>query len=196
MGFCGQVKTAILGGSFNPVHCGHIALAEKVVELGFDKVLFIPASNPPHKELVRGASDDDRLSMLRLALADFHWADIWDGEIRRGGHSYTIDTVRELKRAGLVGTRPGLIIGDDLAEGFSSWKHADELAGEVELIVARRTGDDSVKLPYHCRRLENELWPYSSTQVRDLISKNRNLKGIVPVSVAAFIMKKSLYGHA
>ena len=160
------MKTAILGGSFNPVHSGHIALAEDVMKLGYERILFIPTSNPPHKILIGGASDENRIEMLNLALKDKKWAEVWDGEIRRGGFSYSIDTVRELKDSGLIDSRPGLIIGDDLAGGFSSWKHADDLAEETAILLARRNSGPRVNFPYKCQRLENTLWPYSSTDVR------------------------------
>ena len=193
MGFCGQVKTAILGGSFNPVHSGHIALAEDVLKLGYVRILFIPTSNPPHKTPAGGANDEDRIEMLNLALKDSKWAEVWDGEIRRGGFSYSIDTVRELKTSGIIDSRPGLIIGDDLVEGFPSWKNVDDLVRETDIILARRDSGSSVNFPYNCRRLKNTLWPYSSTEVRELITEGTDLKGIVPSAVAVYIELKGLY---
>jgi len=80
------VKTALLGGSFNPVHNGHLALAADVLKLGYQRIIFIPAARSPLKKSLGGASDKDRIAMLELALKDFDGADIWDGEIRRGGH--------------------------------------------------------------------------------------------------------------
>jgi nicotinate-nucleotide adenylyltransferase len=196
MGFCGQVKAAIFGGSFNPVHCGHLALAEEVLNAGYDKILFVPVFKPPHKNLAVGAAGESRIAMLRLALEGNSRAEIWDGEIRRGGFSYSIDTVRELKSSGLVNSYPGLIIGDDLLEGFPSWKHADELAAEVELVIARRNPGPTSDFGYQGYRLENELWPYSSTDVRARISRAEDLSGIVPDKVVDYIRRNSLYGYA
>jgi nicotinate-nucleotide adenylyltransferase len=196
MGFCGQVKAAIFGGSFNPVHCGHLALAEEVLKVGYDKILFVPAFKPPHKNLADNTAGNYRIDMLRLALEGNSRTEIWDGEVRRGGYSYSIDTVRELKSDGLVNSYPGLIIGDDLLEGFSSWKHADELAAEVELIVARRHLEPSAEFGYQCRRLKNKLWPYSSTDVRARISRGGDLNGIIPDRVVDYIRRNSLYGYA
>lgn len=190
------MKTAILGGSFNPVHSGHIALAEDVIKLGYVRILFIPTSNPPHKTSAGGATDKDRIKMLYLALKDIKWAEVWDGEIRRGGFSYSIDTVRELKASGIIDSRPGLIIGDDLIEGFPSWKNVDDLVKETDIILARRDSGSSVDLPYNCRRLENTLWPYSSTEVRKHITEGTDLKGIVPSAVADYIELKGLYRDA
>lgn len=190
------MKTAIFGGSFNPIHCGHLALAEEVTRLGFEKILFIPASNPPHKRLAGGADDRDRVEMLKLALSDSPWAEIWEGELLRGGSSYTIETLQELKKAGLVDGKPGMIIGDDLAKGFSTWRQAAELADSVDILLAKRNGNLSVDFPFSCFRIQNELWPHSSTKVRSLIRDGEDLKGIVPDSVAAYIRRNSLYGYA
>ena len=141
------MKIAMFGGSFNPVHNGHIELAKAVHEqAGYDKVLFVPAYHSPFKELPSGASDEDRLCMLRLALEGFDWAFIEDCELKRGGVSYTYETVEFLvqkytasgeydeKRDGKL----GLVIGADLAAGFTRWHRAEELAAKVDIILARR----------------------------------------------------------
>ena len=78
MGFCGQVKAAIFGGSFNPVHCGHLALAEEVLKVGYDKILFVPAFKPPHKNLADNTAGNYRIDMLRLALEGNSRTEIWD----------------------------------------------------------------------------------------------------------------------
>lgn len=190
------MKSAILGGSFNPVHNGHLRLAEEVLGVGYDRILFIPAANPPHKDLEHGASDKERLEMLRKAISGFQWAELWDGEIRRGGKSYTVETIRELKKKSIVGERPGLIIGDDLTGGFSSWREVNVLVSETQLIVARRTGDIEGDFPYPCVRLNNEIWPYSSTEVRRLIHEGKDPASLVPAGVAEYIVAKGLYGNS
>lgn len=187
------MKTAVLGGSFNPVHNGHVLLAEETRKLGYENIIFVPASCPPHK-IIDGVSDSDRLAMLNLALDMFPWAQIWDGEIRRGGISYTIDSIRELKQIGVLDGRPGLILGDDLAEGFQVWREVDALMAEVDIILARRIGMNT-PFAYPCVRLNNPLWPYSSTEVRTLISKGRISEKILPAPVADFIVRKGLYGY-
>ena len=186
------MKKGVLGGSFNPVHNGHIPLAEETRKLGYESIIFVPASCPPHKAIV-GVSDADRLAMLNIALSDFSWAQVWEGEIQRGGVSYTIDTIRELKRIGMVDQRPGLIIGDDLAGDFSKWKDVNLLAAEVDIILARRVGRD-VFFDYPCLRLQNSIWPYSSTEVRRQISEGEISGNILPSPVVDFIVRKGLYG--
>ncbi len=190
------MKTAILGGSFNPIHNGHIALAEDVIKIGYDKIFFIPANHPPHKDLIDGSSDKDRVMMLKLALKDFQWAEIWDGEIRRGGTSYSIDTIRELMTSGIIDSRIALIIGDDLARGFSSWRKVNELVSEVDIILAKRIPGPPVDFPFRSIRLDNQIWPYSSTQVRQQIADGFDLNQLVPAAVADYIYRNKLYADA
>lgn len=190
------MKTALLGGSFNPVHNGHLALGEDVLKLGYDRILFIPAARSPFKAHYRGASDEQRIAMLELALKDRPEMNIWEGEIHRGGVSYSIDTVKELVGSGLVESRPGFIIGDDLAPGFASWKNAGELAASVDIILAGRTGGDPVDFPYPCLRLNNSLWPFSSTRIREKIAGGEDVSQLLPPAVADFIVRKGLYAHA
>jgi nicotinate-nucleotide adenylyltransferase len=186
------VKTAVLGGSFNPVHNGHILLAEETRKLGYERIIFVPASCPPHKT-IDGVSDADRLAMLNLALGGFFWAQVWEGELQRGGISYTVDTIRELKRIGMVDERPGLILGDDLAGGFSDWREVNALVSEVEIILARRIGGDT-PFDFPCLRLQNPIWPYSSTEVRRRISSGQISGKYLPSPVVDYIVRKGLYG--
>lgn len=187
------MKAAVLGGSFDPVHNGHISLAEEVRKLGYGQIIFIPAYQPPHKDSAPHPGGH-RLAMLSLALNNHSWAVVWDGEIRRKGISYSIDTIRELKKSGMINPKPGLIIGDDLADGFSKWKDAAALAQESRIILARRTSGPPAHFPYRCVRLENKLWPFSSTQIRQIIAEGGSTEGLLAPSVAAYIRRHGLYG--
>ena len=142
------MRIAVFGGSFNPVHNGHLKLAEAVRELaGYDRILFVPAYHSPFKALPSGATDDDRVRMLEIALAGKEWAVIEKCELSRGGMSYTYDTIEyleqkytasgelDVKRDGKL----GLVIGADLVAGFANWYRASELASKVDIILARRT---------------------------------------------------------
>ena len=145
------MKIALLGGSFNPVHNGHLLLALQAAnEYGYERVLFIPAKDPPHKFIASGAREEERWAMLNLALDEFNDARFAadDCELRREGVSYTIDTVRALERR--YKTRPeekfGLIIGSDLCADFGKWKEADFLAEITDILLGRRAplGDEDV----------------------------------------------------
>ena len=137
-----MMKLAVLGGSFNPVHIGHLALADAVcVEFGFDKILFVPTAEPPHKKLAPDfASAKDRLAMLRCAVEKNPRFEVSDVEIARGGVSYTFDTLEELskKYAGQLSAKIALIMGSDLLAGFPLWRNAEQIARMADLILASR----------------------------------------------------------
>lgn len=133
------------GGSFNPVHRGHLAVAQRAREaFGLERILFVPAARPPHKPGQVLAGGRDRVAMLELALADWPWAQVDPLELSRTGPSYTADTVdtllaREPELAGSL----HLILGGDNLPGFPGWHRALELLERVQPIVLRRQGDPS-----------------------------------------------------
>lgn len=216
------MKIAILGGSFNPVHIGHLALAKSVCdELSYDKILFVPTFQPPHKIIKDAASAQDRLEMLRLAcLSDSHF-ETESCEIDRGGISYTYDTICYLedKYAGELSSKIGLIFGQDLVAEFSKWNRADELAQKTDIILARRPKEDKPSstdvenLPFGnytgvCATdkmlesfsyphflLKNFLLPISSTKIRMEISSNGKWSDLVPKEVCEYIKQRKLYGY-
>src|SRR5574344_1341452 len=135
------MKVAVLGGSFNPIHIGHLALADDVCKtFGYDKVLFIPALNPPHKEMNDAASAHDRLAMVQAACEGDGRFAAEGCELERGGVSYTYDTIcyLEEKYRGQLEGKIGLIMGSDLLENFHLWHKAAELAEKCALVLARR----------------------------------------------------------
>ena len=202
------MRLAILGGSFNPVHNGHIALAFALKnKLAFDRVLFVPASSPPHKELTAGASPIDRLEMLALAAAEANreagedFIGVDDCELLRGGVSYSIDTIEwlEKKYEGVISGKIGLALGQDLAAGFGTWKRADELALKADLILARRAddatrgGDGEESFPWPHTRLENALLPVSSSAIRAAIRDGTPWRSLVPQAVYRYMGEHTLY---
>lgn len=139
------MKIAIFGGSFNPVHKGHLALAECVCNtFGYDKLLFVPASEPPHKIVTVSALAEDRLQMLRLACEADSRFEVETCEIERGGISYTWDTVCyiEEKYSAVLEGKPGLVVGQDLSAEFGKWKNAAKLADKTDIILAHRPRDE------------------------------------------------------
>lgn len=185
---------ALLGGSFDPVHLGHLHVAEVVLATGrYERVLLVPANLPSHKPAVRLAAAAHRLTMLRLAIAGRPGLAVSDLELRRGGVSYTVDTVRQLQRDGTVGARPGLVVGDDLGAELDTWREAAALFGMVELLIARRGAQPVAPAFPHCR-LANHPLPLSSSALRRRVRRGQVIRGLVPDAVAAYVVEHGLYG--
>ena len=199
------MKLAFLGGSFNPIHIGHLALAEQVRCLGYDKVLFIPVNIPPHKMLASGASSRERLEMLHLAVDSNPDFAVDSCEIERSGVSYTYETVRYLNKsyAGELEAKPALIMGWDQALGFNTWNRPDEIASNADIIIARRPDDltgnsfiqDKIDFPYPHILLKNAPLAISSSAVREKIKSGGAWRYLVPDEVYRYIIKNNLYGY-
>ena len=190
------MRPLILGGSFNPVHLGHLQLAEEVAdEFGYDTILLVPAHAPPHKALVDDPGPAERLAMLRAAVASDSRYRVEPCEIERGGLSYTIDTLDHVLTTYPVEGRPALVLGDDLAQGFSTWRDPDGICARCDIIVARR-GGGPFELGYPARIASNMLLPISSSEVRARIRSGRPWRRLVPEAVFARIMERRLYGLA
>jgi nicotinate-nucleotide adenylyltransferase len=188
------MKTLIIGGTFNPLHIGHLYLAEEArLQFGYARVLFIPANIPAHKERDDRTSPQQRLEMLATVLerTPFEWDDT---EIRRGGVSYTIDTVRELGERYRIEGRPGLVVGDDLVPGLPKWRNWDELRELVELIVAHRSSSERVHCPWEHRYLENLIIPVSSRELRQRAAAGEAFRYLLPEEAYRYILEHGLYG--
>lgn len=187
-------RVAIFGGSFDPVHCGHLLVAERIRDLeNLDTITFVPASRSPHKQRSH-ASPEDRLAMLRLALRGNPGFRCSDVEIRRGSPSYTIDTVRALGRR--TDTLPILVVGGDALLDLPSWHESDALLREARIVVYARPGAeaaakraDDLGLVYHA----NIVSPISSRVVRDLVRRGRSIRYLVPEPVRRYIEAHGLY---
>jgi nicotinate-nucleotide adenylyltransferase len=189
------MRTVIIGGTFNPVHVGHLMLAEEVrVQEGFDRVVFVPSNKPAHK-MVDGTTVDQRLAMLRLAVAGYDVV-LETCELARDGISYSIDTVRYLLDHYALTGRPALVLGDDLFESFDTWKDADELSRIAELLVAHRKYPHQLASPWPHRYLENKLIDVSSTEIRQRVRDGRAWKALVPPAVADYMETHHLYREA
>ena len=185
------MKIGILGGAFNPPHIGHLILANEIFEkLKLDKVFFIPTNISPHKE-GDGPSASDRLQMTKLAVADSKNFEVLNLEIKRGGTSYTIDTVNELKNK-YPGDELYLIIGSDLANDFSTWKDFESLRKISKIVVGHRQSyplareDDFIILDI----TQIDL---SSSHIRELIRENKSIDELVTKEVLEYINQYNLY---
>ncbi len=188
------MRLLVFGGTFNPIHLGHLILAEELkAEFGYDLVLFVPSARPPHKELREDPGAPARLSMLRLAIQDNPGFAVDNCELSRSGPSYTIDTLRGLSSRHVFEGKPGLVLGDDLAAGFPSWKEPCAIASESDLILARR-GEERVVLDFRHKKASNRLIPLSSSEIRGLIHRGRSVRYLVPDPVVEYICERGFYG--
>lgn len=190
------MKLAILGGSFNPVHTGHLMLADAALsEAGYDRVVLIPAFESPFKSGADGASPRDRLEMLAASIAGNPRLTVDDCELRREGVSYTIDTLIDIIERYKPGARPGFIMGDDLAAAFYKWRKPDEIAARADFIIARRESRGALEsFPYPYRALDNEVVNIASRRLREKISTGGAWRYFVPEGARCIIEDRKLYG--
>jgi len=192
------VTLAVIGGTFDPVHLGHLILAEEIrAEFSLDRVLFVPAFAPAHKSApdpaAGGASPADRLRMLECAIGSVAGFAVDDCEIRRGGVSYTIDTLGELIRSYAPEGKPALVIGDDLIEGFPLWRKPEAIAATADLILAHRSSAEERPFPYPHVWAHNLLIPVSSSLIRSRIRRGLPVRFLLPEGVRQFIEARGLY---
>lgn len=196
---------AILGGSFNPVHYGHLKMAEAAMEsTHFSKVLFIPTGTPYHKEQKDLLPFSDRLKLLELAIENCPDFDCSPIEGERDGNSYTIDTVRELLRQNPTNSY-SLLIGTDQFLTLRSWHKIIELGQLVDFYIANRNGEMSFstfqkekealekELSLHCKLFPMPAIDLSSTEIRKRLKEGRSIQGMLPKSVEEYILKKGFY---
>ena len=189
------MRLLVLGGSFNPVHVGHLILAEELrSEFGYGLALLVPSLKPPHKGLAEDPGADRRLEMLRLALGEDPSLAIDDCEIRRGGTSYTIDTLRDICERYPIEGKPGLVIGDDLIPGFPGWRLPAELAAAADILCAHRCSAEELPLPFPHRYAHNSLVQVSSSAIRDRIATGEPFRRFLAPSVFNYIVENRLYG--
>jgi nicotinate-nucleotide adenylyltransferase len=189
------VKLAILGGSFNPVHLGHLYLAESALKLGYDRLILVPTFTSPFKPGARDTAPQNRLDMLAAsAPADPRFA-IDDCEIRREGVSYTIDTITDIINRYRPEGKPGLILGDDLAAGFTGWRDCEKIAALVDIIIARRLSSKPVIFSYPYKQLDNAILDISSRDIRSRIQSGKSWRYLVPEGARFIIEDRRLYGY-
>jgi nicotinate-nucleotide adenylyltransferase len=208
---------AIIGGTFDPIHYGHLRVAEEVGEaLDLVRVLFIPACLPPHKEDEEVTDAKVRLEMAKLAVMDNTHFEVSDMEIKRGGRSYTIDTLRELKKGSQGDFRTTVIVGS--FNEITTWYQYDQLFTLTDFVVVPRPGYPEKKieevLPVELARkfwyddkkkvyinsyghrvawLDTTLLDISSSEIRRRVKAGMSVRYLMPPLVEEYIEKKGIY---
>ena len=186
-----------MGGSFDPVHFGHLAAAQDALErVGLDRLVFVPAAQAPLKPLVVQASDEHRLAMLRSAIGVDMRFEISDCELRKGGVSYTIDTVKHF-HARFPDDTLYWIIGADQPERLHLWGEIGELVKLVEFIVIPRPGyvrTERTDIPgLRMHWCEGHLMDISSTELRERIRQGLPVDFFIPHKTVEYLRKTRLY---
>jgi nicotinate-nucleotide adenylyltransferase len=182
-------KIAIYGGTFDPVHHAHLILAREAIEaLSLEKVILVPAAISPLKKSAPVASGEVRLAMLRAAINGEPEFEVDECELRRPPPSYTIDTIREIRRRERD-AEIHCLIGEDNVERLPQWSRFPELDKIVRFVVLDRTG----KQPTHSYQVIRRRIDISATEIRRRVAQNESIRYLVPESVEKIIHRKKLY---
>lgn len=187
------MKIAVLGGSFNPPHYGHLFFANEVrTKLNFDRIIFSPTYISPHKNRNELALDFHRVEMLNLALRGISWAEVSDCDIKRGIVTRTVDTLKDIISIYKPDLKPGFIIGDDLLDDFHMWKNYKEILDLSSLIVGLRV-KTVLREDIDYITVQNRIFPLSSSEIRERVNKNQTIDFLLPEKVVEYIYKNGLY---
>ncbi len=186
-------RIGLLGGTFNPVHIGHLVIAQMAQEkMKLDKVFFVPSFLPPHKSVSGILSARDRFNMVRLATSGNPAFAVSDIELKRKGRSFTIDTV-EYFHERYPGAKLFFIIGSDWLPTLGSWERIDRILELVELVVVNRPGCSENHSKFQYRSIESPGIDISSSFLRQRIIRNQTIQYLVPEKVWSYIKKHRLF---
>lgn len=200
------MKIGIMGGTFNPIHLGHLMMTEYIrEEMNYDKILFIPTGNPPHKQ-IDVLDAEVRMEMVKIAVADNPYFEVSDVEVRKEGISYSVDTVAELKKQ-YPEDELFFIIGSDILPDLKDWRRFDELARSIRFILAVRPGFESLSREeirgeirdLHMRYgaeitvVETPRYEISSTDLRNRLASGKSVKYLIPDEVIEYIESRGCY---
>jgi nicotinate-nucleotide adenylyltransferase len=210
-------RTAVFGGSFNPIHYGHLLLADEVLEiLSLDRVLFVPAKHPPHKDPSRLAAPEERLAMVRLATQGHRGFEVSDMELARSGPSFTVDTLAALARPGQT---LFLIVGSETFLDLLSWREPRRVAQLARLVIVPRVGSPFDSGSEIAQKVLREIgvdggfvtvdggrvpergvivsraasMPISASELRRRVREGRSLAFRLPPAVEDYIRTRVLY---
>jgi len=188
-------KVGIFGGTFDPIHHGHLITAQSVREIrALDKIIFIPSFISPHKADVNSASPEHRMNMLKLAVEGIDFFEVSDYEIKKEGISYTIDTLKEFKKKY---DKLEFIIGYDNIFKFHTWKNPDEIMKITKILVLKRKS--SLPPPHEDKYVKSALFvetrgiEISATDIREKVKQGMPIHYLVPEKVKEYIYSFNLY---
>lgn len=195
-------RIGVMGGTFDPIHYGHLFAAEEArIAFNLDRVIFVPTGTPPHKKRSDMASPSERYEMSLLATCENPFFEVTRIETDRTGNSYTVDTLKEM-RSKYLGAEFFLIVGSDTVSDIINWKTPDEIPLLCSIIVVERTGysdmDNSISfLPEVIRRsvlvFETTPLDISATDIRARVRLGKSIKYFMPAAVSSYISKNNLY---
>ena len=196
------MKIGVLGGSFDPIHNGHLVAAQHVAnQLGLQQVLFVPAGNQWQKTQLAGVEQTDskhRLAMTRLAIAGNPLFSASSIDVDRGGATYTVDTLTELQQAH-PNSKLFFILGADAIAGVESWKDSEKLFDLATFVAVSRPGFQ-LQVPERFKdrviQIRMESLDLSSTECRERALSGQDLTGLVPDAVITYIRENNLYQEA
>ncbi|SCP94992.1 nicotinate-nucleotide adenylyltransferase [Anaerobium acetethylicum] len=200
----GNDRIGIMGGTFNPIHIGHLILAENAYEqFNLDRVLIMPSGKPPHKENLESASTEHRVKMAELAIGSNNHFELSLIEVESSGYTYTYETLAKLKEKN-PDTEYYFIMGEDSLFDFEKWKEPAKICDKTILVVACRdvyTQADLdeqigyIRKKYGCRiyKLDTPNIDISSSVIRKRVSKKQTIKYYVPEDVERYIYNRKLY---
>lgn len=187
----------VLGGTFDPIHVGHLVLTEQVREkFQLERVIFIPCASPPHKTEQELSSTRDRFEMTKLALEGSPFFFVSDIELKREGLSYTVETLRELKEL-YKDSEIYFLTGSDVLNEITTWKDPEEIYKLAKIVIGIRPGFDKFDPENHFAKKSIIInitgIDISSTQIREKVRKGESIKYLVPSKVEEYIRKRNLY---
>ncbi len=192
------MRVGVFGGTFDPPHVGHLIVAQDVVEaLALDVLMWMPAREPPHKDWRSISPADARLELTRGATEGDERFEVSEVEMERSGPSYTVDTLRCLRKD-LPGAEIHLVVGADQLRVFSSWREPDEIGRLASIAVMDREGAELTTVGREESPVPHTVVPVtridiSSTDVRARVRSERSIRYLVPASVRRIIEEKRLY---
>jgi nicotinate-nucleotide adenylyltransferase len=193
------VRLAIFGGSFDPPHIGHLlAASDACDQLGLEKLIFVPAATQPLKAGRAVANAEQRMAMVRLAVASDPRFEVSAVEIERGGLSFTVDTLSHFAER-YPSAELYLLVGADVMGSFEQWREPERILQLARLVLLERNTGESGKLAdgigkgYEVTRLPTRRVDISSTEIRERVRQNKPIRGFVTDDVAAYIARDGLY---